>query len=179
MTTTAPGVPGRHGGDDAGGLAAHGAPGGHAHGRGDAQVVVPVVAVEQVGHPADRLDGQGELGPVGERPGRPDLRDRGGPQLLDVTLEALLELADAPLPERRVGRPPRVVERPAGGGDGPVGVGGRPVGAHADHLPRRGRQVVEHGPVGRLDEPSVDAHPLFTPQRLSHVLPLRPPAVEL
>ena len=81
--------------------------------------------------------------------GVPDLGHQLGAEQLLLADDGVLELAQAPLAEGPVGRPPRLVEGPAGGGDGPVHVGGRGVGRLAEHLLGRRVDVVEAAAVAR------------------------------
>ncbi len=130
------------------------------------------VLVDELGRVAQGvLERDVELWPVGEHPRAADLQDQLLAQLLLLGLEAVLQLLEAVLAERVVGRPVGLVERPAGGDDGLVHVGRRAVGDLAEDLLGRRVDVVERCARCRLDELAVDQHPRF---RMHHGILLAP-----
>ncbi len=104
-----------------------------------AELVLPLVAVDQVDVPLHVVDAGVLLDREREADRRADLGDDLRPQLFLVLVERVLQLLQARLAERPVGRPGGLVERPARRGDGPLHVGGRRVGDRADD--RLGRRV--------------------------------------
>ena len=96
-----------------------------------AELVLPLVAVDQVDVPLHVVDAGVLLDRVREADRRADLGDDLRPQLFLVLVERVLQLLQARLAERPVGRPRGLVERPAGRGDRPVHVGGDAVGDRA------------------------------------------------
>ena len=89
-----------------------------------------------------------------------NLEDQFLAQLFLLALEGILELEQAPLPERTIGRPTRLVEGPPRRVDGTVDIRGRSVGDFADHSLRRGIGVDE-GSRRTLNQRAVDEHPRF------------------
>ena len=79
-------------------------------------------------------------------------------QLLLLALDRLLELPQALLPERVVGRPVGLVERATRGGDGALHVVGGSVGDLAEHLFGGRVDVVEALARRGFDELAVDEH---------------------
>ena len=130
-------VPRRDGADHAGRLAQHPAAGAHAHGRGLAQVGLPaVVGLGQVRGEAQVGDRGVELRRRAVRNGRrPDLGGGERPELLAVGLQGVAQLAQAPGPERRVGRTSPVASnaRRAAPMAASMSAGGA-VGGDAEHL---------------------------------------------
>ena len=97
-----------------------------------AELVLPLVAVDQVDVPLHVLDAGVLLDRVREPDGRAHLGDDLRPQLFLVLVERVFELQQARLAERAVGRPVVVVERAPGRADRPVHVAGGRVGDRAD-----------------------------------------------
>ena len=87
-----------------------------------------------------------------------DLEDQLLAEELLLALERLLELEQAPLTERVIGRPAGLVERPPRGIDRAVDVGGRRVGGLTDDGFGRGIDVRECSGL-TVDELAVDEHP--------------------
>ena len=88
----------------------------------------------------------------------PDLEDQLLAQQLLLALEGVLELEQAPLTERVIGRPTGLVERAPRGIDGTVDIGRRRVGDLTDDRFGRGVDVRER-PGLAVDELAVDEHP--------------------
>ena len=87
-----------------------------------------------------------------------DLEDQFLAQQLLLALEGILELEQAPLPERMIGRPTGLVERAPRRVDRTVDIGGRSVGDLADDRLGRGIDVRERSGLA-VDELAVDEHP--------------------
>ena len=134
-------------------------------GAASPEVGLPLVALGQVGHPAQALDRRVELGRVGERDRRAGLGHGHGPELVGVGHEGRLQLSQPPHPQGHVGGPVGLVEGPAGRADGVVQVLGTAVGHHPDGL-LGGRVDHLEGPA-RPGRPqlAVDEHALLADHR--------------
>ncbi len=88
--------------------------------------VLPLVAVDHVDVPLHVVDAGVLLDRERETDRRADLGDDLRAQLFLVLVERFLQLLQARLAERAIGRPAGLVERPPGGGDGALHVGRRP-----------------------------------------------------
>ena len=95
---------------------------------------------------------------IGEPDRTAHFGDEFGPQFLLLALDRGLELQEALLAERVVGRPVGLVEGASRGRDGALHVLDAGVGDLAQHLFGRGVDVVEPLPGRRLDELAVDEH---------------------
>ncbi len=153
-------VPRGDGADDAHGLPADPPVAGHPHRLGPAEVPFPLVRLDEIGEPAQIIDGRVQLGPERQEPGRAHLLDREFAQLVGAPLQPLAELPQAPHAERVVGRPGRLVERAPGGADRAVHVVGGGVGGGAEHLLGRGIDRLE-GAARPGDEPPVQQKQAF------------------
>ena len=154
-------VPGHDRGDDADRLPPH-ASRRHLTGELDhrvAEIDLPRVLVDELRRVAQRVrQGPVELGTVRHHARATDLADQLLAQELLLALERLLELEQAPLTERVIGRPGGLVERPARRIDRAVDVGGRRVGCLTDDGFGRGIDVCERSGL-TVDELAVDEHP--------------------
>ena len=99
-----------------------------------------------------------ELRAVGERDRAAHLGDQLVAQLLLLALDRLLQLQQALLAERVVGRPVGLVERAPRRGDGALHVVGRRVGDLTEDLLGGGVDVVEALPRRGFDQLTVDEH---------------------
>lgn len=127
-------VPRGDGADDADGLARDGAPGGDAHRRRLAEILVVFVGFGGVRGERQVVDRDFELGDAGEHSRRPDFGDGQVAQLFEVLLHRLAQLPDAAHPQFGVARPVRLIEGAPRGIDRAFHVGGVGVGGDTQHF---------------------------------------------
>ena len=123
------------------------------------QYPLPFVTIDEVDLPLHVLDAGVLLHRVREHDRGAHLGHELGPQRLLLLVERVLELLEAPLPERGVRRPVGLVERPARRFDRPVHVVGAGVGDLARDLLGGRVDVAVRRARRRLDELPVDQHP--------------------
>ena len=104
------------------------------------------------------LERRVELRPIGERDRGADLGDEDLPQIFLLAHDRLVELAEALLAERAVGRPVGLVERAARRGDGALHVVDARVGDLAEHLLGGRVDVVEALARRGFHQLAVDEH---------------------
>ncbi len=126
------------------------------------QIGAPVELVDQLDRvPQGAVERDVELVCVGGHARAPHLEDQLLAQGLPVLLERVLQLGQALLAPRAVGRPVGLVEGAPRRVDGAVHLVGRRVGHLPDNLLGGGVDVVERLARVGADELAVDEHPLF------------------
>ena len=153
-------VPRHDGADDAHGLLDDAAPARHPHLLGVGEGPLPLELVDHLGRPAQSASSSGQSTWAAK------VIMRGVPTSAMISSRnssrsdsrADLELLEAALAQRAVGRPVGLVEGPPGGVDGPAHVLRRRVGDFAEHLLGGGVDVVEAFARRGFHELAVNEH---------------------